>query len=175
MSVVKLALTGKLRAGKDSVADYLVDRYGFRRVAFADALKRFAHEIFPWVPETPKPRALYQSLGQAVRTVDESVWVRHALAEVDRLTAQGYSVVVTDLRQPNEFEALRAAGFTIVRVTAPDEVRIARALAAGDDFTVHDLAHETELHVDAFAVDYEIDNSGSLEWLQTQIDVLLAD
>jgi dephospho-CoA kinase len=178
--VVKIALTGKMRSGKDLCGNHLYIKYGFDRVAFGDALKKHAHATFPWVSEFSKPRALYQSYGQLMRQVDENVWVKHAEQAVKgaidfrvNTGAEQVGVVITDLRQPNEYEWARANGFTVIRVTAPDEDRLWRAKLAGDDFTEADLEHETESHIDGFAVDYEIHNDGSIDDLKAQIDAVL--
>jgi dephospho-CoA kinase len=181
VSVVKIALTGKLRAGKDEVANHLYIRHGFDKVAFGAAMKRCAHEAFPWVSEFSKPRSLYQNYAQAMRQIDSEVWIKHAERAVKgaidfrvNTGAEKIGVVITDLRQPNEYEWARANGFSIIRVTAPDEDRIARAKIAGDDFNEADLEHETESHIDSFDCDYEIVNTGSLDDLKAQIDTILA-
>jgi dephospho-CoA kinase len=181
VSIVKIALTGKLRAGKDEVAQYLYIRHGFNRVAFGDALKRHAHEVFPWIPQSSKPRALFQAFGQLMREIDPDVWVKHAERAVQgaldfrvNTGAERVGIVLTDVRQANEVAWCRENGFTLIRVTAPDEVRIARAIEAGDDFTVHDLAHETELAIDGFEVDYEIVNDGSVDELKAKVDEIIA-
>jgi dephospho-CoA kinase len=180
VSIFKIALTGKLRAGKDEVAQHLYIKHGFNRIAFGDALKKEALAVFPWIPQNSKPRALYQKFGQLMREIDPDVWIKHAERSVngtiDFRVNTGHErvgIVITDVRQQNEVDWCRANGFTLIRVTAPDEVRIARAVAAGDDFTVHDLAHETELAIDGFAVDYEIVNDGSVDDLKAQIDEIL--
>jgi dephospho-CoA kinase len=180
VSVVKIALTGKMRSGKDTVANHLYIRHGFDRVAFGTALKKNAHEVFPWVSEFSKPRALYQQFGQLMRDIDPDVWIKHAERAVKgaidfrvNTGAERVGVVITDLRQPNEYEWARANGFTIIRVTAPDEVRIGRAIAAGDDFCENDLEHETEKAIDGFAVDYEIVNDGSVDDLKRKIDDIM--
>jgi dephospho-CoA kinase len=180
VSVIKIALTGKMRSGKDTVARHLFIDHNFDRVAFGDAMKKNAHATFPWVSEVSKPRALYQSYGQLMRQIDPDVWIKHAEQTVDiwinlRVNdgAERVGVVITDLRQPNEYEWARASGFTVIRVTAPDEDRIARAISAGDDFTVHDLTHETELAIDRFAVDAEIVNDGSIDDLKRKIDEIM--
>jgi dephospho-CoA kinase len=181
VTLVKIALTGKLRAGKDELSRHLFLDHDFDRVAFGDALKKNAHSAFPWVSEVSKPRSLYQSYGQLMRQIDPDVWIKHAEQTVDlwinmRVNdgADRVGVVITDLRQPNEYEWARANGFSIIRVTAPDGDRIARAIAANDDFTVHDLTHETELAIDSFEVDYEVINDGTVDDLKAQIDAILA-
>jgi dephospho-CoA kinase len=178
--VIKIALSGRLRSGKDTIANHLYIKHSFNRVAFGDALKKNAHATFPWVSEFSKPRALYQQFGQLMRQIEPDVWIKHAEQAVKgaidfrvNTGAEKVGVVITDLRQPNEFEWAKANGFTIIRVTAPDEDRMWRAKLAGDDFNEADLEHETESHIDGFAVDYEIHNDGTVEELKAQIDAIL--
>jgi dephospho-CoA kinase len=180
VSVIKIALTGKMRSGKDLCGSHLYANHGFDRVAFGDDLKRNAHATFPWISDSSKPRALYQQYGQLMRQIDPDVWVKHAERSVKcsinlRLNrgAEKIGVVITDLRQPNEYAWARANGFTIIRVTAPDEDRLLRAKLAGDDFNEADLEHETESHIDGFAVDYEITNDGTIDELKARIDAIM--
>jgi dephospho-CoA kinase len=181
VNVVKIAFTAKLRAGKDTAAHHLHIRHGFDKVAFGDALKRNANEVFPWIYGVNKPRALLQQYGQLMREIDGEVWIKHAERAVKgaidfrvNTGAERVGVVISDLRQPNEFEWARANGFTIIRVTAPDEDRLWRAKLAGDDFTEADLDHETESHIDGFAVDAEIYNDGTVDELKETVDAILA-
>jgi dephospho-CoA kinase len=180
VSVIKIALTGKIRSGKSTVSNHLYIQHSFNEVAFGDALKKNAHATFPWVSEFSKPRALYQQYGQLMRQIEPDVWIKHAERAVKgaidfrvNTGAERVGVVITDLRQPNEYDWARANGFTIIRVTAPDEDRIARAIIAGDDFNEADLEHETESHIDGFAVDYEVTNDGSVDDLKRKIDTIL--
>jgi dephospho-CoA kinase len=181
VTIVKIAICGRLRSGKDTAANHLYIRHSFNRVAFGDALKKNAHATFPWIYAYNKPRALYQQFGQLMRQIEPDVWIKHADRAVKgaidynvNTGAEKVGVVITDLRQPNEYEWARNNGFTIIRVTAPDEDRLFRAKLAGDDFNEADLAHETESHIDGFAVDYEIVNDGSVDELKEQVDTILA-
>jgi dephospho-CoA kinase len=180
VTIVKLALCGRLRSGKDTVANHLYIRHGFDRVAFGDALKKNAHATFPWVSQFSKPRALYQTYGQLMREVEPGVWIRHVERTIRgtidfrvNTGAEKIGVVVTDLRQPNEYEWARNNGFTIIRVTAPDEDRVWRAKLAGDDFTEADLEHETESHIDSFDCDYEIHNDSTVDDIKRKIDEIM--
>ncbi len=174
---IKIALTGKLRSGKDTVAWQLFSAHNFEPpIAFAGMMKYFAHKVYAHTPMPDgKPRAMYQAFGEACRQFDPDVWIRHAefavnLALEKRSTT---GVVIADLRLPREYEWCLANGFTIIRVTAPDEQRMGRAVDAGDDFTVRDFAHETESHVDGFAVDYEIANDGTVDDLKRKVDEMV--
>lgn len=174
--VIKLAFVGKMRSGKDTVATRLVTQYGFQSFAFGTALKASAHDIFPDVPRTPKPRALYQFMN-VMREYDEGVWIKHVERSVeyalDRKTTQG--IVITDARQANEIDWARRNGFTIVRVVAPESARIARAQAVGDVFDYEALSHPTETEVDGFNVDAEIVNDGDYAELVRKVDGLIEE
>jgi dephospho-CoA kinase len=181
VTIVKIAICGRLRSGKDTAANHLYIKYGFDRVAFGDVLKKNAHATFPWVSEFSKPRALYQQFGQLMREIDPQVWIKHAEQAVKgaidfnvHTGAEKVGVVITDLRQPNEYEWARANGFTIVRVMAPREVRIERAKSLSDAFELNHLTHETESHIDTFSVDYTLENNGTVDELKAQVDAILA-
>ncbi|MEX5835865.1 dephospho-CoA kinase [Bacillus velezensis] len=184
---MKLALTAPLRAGKSQAAGYLSTYYDFQTFAFSDELKAAFHRAFPSVPEKPKPRAYYQKFGQWAREAfGENVWIDACMAKVDAYTALfsrkcdcGLSpslknrVLIEDVRQQNEYDRLRVEGFTIVRITAPEELRIERARKAGDDFDLAALDHPTEKALQTFEVDYEIVNDGTYEQLYAKMDALM--
>jgi dephospho-CoA kinase len=181
ITLTKICLTGAMRSGKDEVANHLYIRHGFDRLAFGDALKRIAHEAFPWVSEHPKPRALYQNVGQLMREVDKDVWIRHAERRVGGIIdhRSGYpnvehiGIVISDLRQPNEYAWAVENGFSIIRVNAPQELRVERANSVGDAFELNHLTHETESHIDGFDVDFEVVNDGTVTELQAHVDAIM--
>lgn len=173
----KIAITGKARAGKDSVADILVCNYGFDTCAFGDGMKGAFHATFPWIHYEPKPRAEYQRFGEDMRRLyGEDIWVRHVAGKVaflERFSRRLPGIVITDLRLPIEYEWCRDNGFEIVRVSSPYSIRIERARQAGDDFNEKDFEHDTEMYVDEFEVDYEIDNDGDLVELERKVDEIM--
>lgn len=185
-----IALTGKFRSGKDVIAAHLVERYGYTRFAFGDELKRYANELFPHESEAGrKPRELYQWFGQTMRQRDPDVWVRkcfeyitHRNGVMDVYFEAPWNAhakvpflpVISDVRQPNEYDRCRSEGYVIIRVTRPDSDRLATA-ATTDNFDGAAINHETESYVDGFAVDYEIVNDGTVDDLLRKVDEVMAD
>ena len=170
---MKIALFGKMRSGKDTVGEMLVEE-GFERFAFATGIGQIIEEYFPEaVADGKKPRKHYQHIGQKLRELNENVWINYLLKGVE---ASGVDyVVVTDGRQENEAVYLRENGFTIIKVVAPDELRIKRIESAGDQFTPDLFTHETELQVDKIEADYVINNDSDLKSLQNKLKITLAD
>jgi dephospho-CoA kinase len=170
IKIPKIALVGKLRSGKTEIRKYLQNQYGFTAYAFGTELKRYADEIFD-VSDGEKPRALYQFFGQMCRKWDDSIWINKVADSISLDNPE--DILIEDIRQENELDWAKANGFTIIRVTAPDEDRLTRAKIAGDNFTEADLEHETESHIDGFAVDYTVENNGTVDDLKRKIDEIM--
>ncbi|RPJ60925.1 MAG: hypothetical protein EHM24_26825 [Acidobacteria bacterium] len=169
-----VGVLGRARSGKDTYAQRLVDTYGYTRVAFADPLKAVAYATDPTVyadgaphrlaalvdtvgweaaKEHAEVRRLLQHLGTAMRDhVDPDIWLTKALRTA-RQTAG--SVVITDVRFPNEAEAIKARCGTLVRIVReePDPA-----------------AHLSERLLDDYPTDLTIYNTGDLARFHRFID-----
>jgi dephospho-CoA kinase len=44
---MKIALCGKMRGGKDTIAEYAFLKYGFSRFAFGDGIREVCRLLFP--------------------------------------------------------------------------------------------------------------------------------
>lgn len=129
---IVIGLAGVARSGKDTVGKILVDKHGFTRVAFADALREMALAIDPFVTvskggegvplrlsevinalgwdraktEILEVRRLLQAIGtEAVRNiVGVDTWVRIAARQI--LSDPTKKYVITDCRFDNEAEMI---------------------------------------------------------------------
>jgi dephospho-CoA kinase len=167
---MKVAITGKMRSGKDTLAKHFIDNDNSNQIAFGDGIKRVARNYFPQIVAKGKPRKLYQDIGQQFRAIDPDVWVKDLDRTMVNLMDIGETdFVVTDVRQMNEYEYLKRQGFTVIKVEAEDEIRIERIKAKGDTFNPEDFYHETETAVDAIPYDYLISNNTTLMDFYDQI------
>lgn len=171
---VKIALLGEIRAGKDTVAN-LIDNHlntgDTVFMAFADEIHKVIKQYFPEAYLEGKPRRFLQEIGQAFRRLNPDVWVNKLFNSERYTTAieQSQHIIITDVRQPNEAIRLKLEGFTIIKVTADEGIRLARATAKGDDFKVSDFYHETELAIQHCYYDVVIDNSSTVEALEKRV------
>lgn len=116
----------------------------------------------------PEPRRFLQRLGDGVRQFDPEFWLRAGLTQAWTYR-HGYpesqpagvigmfrprSVVITDVRYPNEADAIREAGGILVRIVRP-------GVADGD-------THASETALDDYDANRTVNNAGSLVWFQDQ-------
>ncbi|WP_304428097.1 AAA family ATPase [uncultured Clostridium sp.] len=179
---MKIAIFGKIRSGKNTVADILTEEYGFKQFAFGGGIGEIIQKYFPEAFEGGKPRLHYQHIGQQLRVLNEDVWINYLLKDVEKykkdcsfLRVCPKNIVVTDGRQVNEAKRLKEEGYLIVKVTTDSEIRLNRMKALGDVFNKEDLLHETELNVDLIEPDVEIFNNGTYEELKDTIQKLIKD
>ncbi|WNO26044.1 deoxynucleoside monophosphate kinase [Arthrobacter phage Wildwest] len=88
----------------------------------------------------PEVRIMLQRLGtEAIRTIDDRFWIRAAFEKIDALRADGKPVVVTDVRYPNEADAIRDATGYLVRIVRdlPDDGDTHASEKAMDDYREH--------------------------------------
>lgn len=170
--MIKVAICGKIRSGKDTLAGYFVEQ-GLTECKFAMGIDEIIDKYFPTAKAHGKPRRYYQHIGQQLRELDNDVWVNYTLEHIDRLqrlypSTHAAGFVISDMRQPNEARQAKDNGFVVIKVVTNEEERIARMEALGDQFTAADLAHETERGVDAIVADIIVYNNGSKKDLYLQ-------
>ncbi|QNJ56526.1 deoxynucleoside monophosphate kinase [Arthrobacter phage Elezi] len=98
----------------------------------------------------PEVRRTLQRLGtESIRSLDDQFWIRTAFQRIDTLRADGKPVVVTDVRYPNEADAIREATGYLVRIVRdlPDD---------GD-------SHASEKAMDDYREHLRVPNNGSVE------------
>ena len=173
---MRIALSGLKRSGKDTIGSYLIQNYSCKRFAFADEVKRLARELFPEeFVQNDKPVDLLQWLGNTMRQRNPDVWINR-LATMIQLTKDPVpNLVVTDVRYPNEVQALKNLGFTIVKVQVPVEASIERSKATEVNFTEELLLHESEQLAQSNEqyYDYIIENTGTLEELYSKVEEMV--
>jgi dephospho-CoA kinase len=154
-------------AGKDEVAKYLETKYGFTQFAFADKIREIAIDLFDM---KNKDRYLLQQIGQKLREIDSDCWTKYVLKKTTE--KKDLSVVISDLRQRNEYESCIKYGYFPVRVVADREIAIKRLIERDGCCDESLLDNESEIGTRGISM-LEIYNNGSFEELHKQIDSLM--
>lgn len=179
---IVIGVTGKAGSGKDTVADILVKRHGFKKIGLADPMKEICQSLFGfseqqlWGPsaerEKPDPRwggltprhALQQLGTEWGRAMHEDVWVRFALDRARLAFPRGYrGVVISDVRFENEARAIIEKGGEIWCVSRP---------GAATTASVHTSENGIEARKLPPGHSFFVNNDGSLKSLQTFVDSL---
>lgn len=165
--MIKIALAGTARAGKDTFANILereLENQGYEviKVAFADYLKELYQKLFAHIPTTTKPRDAYITLGNAFREIDPNFWIRPVEAislglEHAEVESSPVALIITDTRYYNEALWAEQEGFLVVKVDADPLIRQARAEALGETLK---LDNEGDMEVDLIQPHLTIYNNG---------------
>ncbi len=164
MELPNIGLCGYMRSGKDTIADYLIEKYGYKRLGFAQALKE---EVARGVGCTPaelneeplrsQVRPVLQIWGTEFRRAqDPGYWTKQAALKIERLAPA--PMVFNDVRFHNEIALLRSCGFLIIKV----------------DMSVKDVLAYTEAHGEDRAVTLaRLEHASEREWQEANFDVVI--
>jgi hypothetical protein len=172
-----IGVTGYAQHGKDTIASVLVEDFGFKRVAFADALRQAVLTLDPLVydgtgvvhyselledegyeaaKQRPEVRRLLQVFGTEVARdlLGEDVWVQAWQRTVDGIGADVEGIVVPDVRFPNEADHIISLGGSVWEVYRPDFDN-----GIGTD-------HPSEAFIDSLPTSKMLFNIGTVEELK---------
>ncbi|MGG4039008.1 hypothetical protein [Heyndrickxia ginsengihumi] len=181
---VRIGILGEIRAGKDTVSQIISHELskldGSRETnffAFANGIHEVIKVTMPEVYSLGKPRKELQHIGQALRQIKPDVWIDMLFNSQEYIWAKnfGHNLLITDVRQPNEAKRLQEQGFKIIKVTAFQHIRMQRAIDSGDNFNPDAFNHETELVINQCPYDYEINNSFSIDFLESSVLRILGE
>lgn len=159
---MRLAFGYKSRVGKDTCVDYLISKYGGKKLSFASPLYDILHYAQRACGfEQVKDRKFLQYVGtEWARGQNNSVWLDKVKEQL-RVSSEA-NLYISDLRFCNEFEMLRKQGVTLIRLDSD------RALI--DE-------HESSISLDETTDsmwDYIIENNGTLPDLFLSLDNMVA-
>ena len=172
MNEPNIALIGKMGSGKSTIAQLLIEIYGYQKMSWAQPVKDIASlaygpvdkatgyevELPDGTPAVRTGRDILQRIGtDAMRDqVDRSFWIRAGTRRIE--ARPDIHWVNDDTRFPNEADALARRGWVIVRVELPDDVRFSRM---GRRPTAEELNHPSETSIDEIPVHIKLWNTTS--------------
>ena len=180
---------------KDTVADYLVNVHGFRRISFAGTLKDAVSAIFGWDREllegrtkesrdwrekvdkwwanklnmphlTPRWVLQYWGTEVARKAFHDNIWIHSVEYKLVNISD---NVVISDVRFPNEIKSIKDAGGMIIRTHRgpdPEWYRAAEIVNKGPTTNLSWASNK------AFLDNYKIHVSET-SWIGTDFDAIL--
>ena len=174
-----LGLAGPRGGGKDTLADYLVEDYSFKRIAFADPIREqvkfllqlksdYEYDIVkrsnllmlnhPGREHLIDGRHLVREIGMLMLSYGKDQFTNYVTTEITK-NIEKYNYVVTDLRMDHEYVCLKRLDAFIVKIKT------------GKPNTDK---HVTEVGFDDSQCDYIIDNSTrDLDQFRKNIDTMI--
>lgn len=174
-----VALCGYKGSGKDLCADYLVDKYGFVKISFAEPLKEVLKVLFmfsdeqlfgtPMQKEESDPRwfgcsartsmqfigteVLRDNLDKIMPGIGADYFVKRLELwfELELLKNPNIKVVVSDLRFLNEDKYIKKMAGMVIRVNR-------KSVVPSDP-------HQSETEFEKIIPDFILDNNGSINML----------
>ena len=189
---MKIAFGYKAGSGKDTAADHLIRNFGGTKLSHAQPL----YDILHFAQGTAgfalgKDRGFLQSTGDWARAKNPNVWTDHLWRRVEAIQSRyeramgsyrrgdfprgvaipSPNVYVTDVRFRNEFDALKAQGFTMVKLIRPTSADDLDGIPSRFD-VANQKSHSSETELDSEDVrwDFVIVNGGSLEEFYEKLD-----
>lgn len=208
-----VGVVGFIGSGKDTVAEYLANEYNFKHESFASSLKDAVSAVFGWdrqllegqtinarqwretvdtwwaerlkIPNLT-PRYILQQWGTEVcrQGFHDDIWI----ASIEnKLRNSNDNIVISDCRFPNEIQAIRRLGGTVVRVVRgaePEWYKHAKnynsgprtiGWSIGKDYLDRLNIHASEYSWIGTKFDYVLDNNSTVDELYQQIKNLVQD
>lgn len=173
--VMLIGLSGYARSGKDTMAELLCLNYSFSRLSFADPMRDAVYKLNPLIDGTTRLADLVDDYGWDVaKSKDEArrllqvfgtevgremfggnFWIDQAFKQIDPAA----NVVIADVRFPNEADAIKARGGTVIRINRHN-------LSAVN-------SHKSEHAMDNYMFNHVIYNDGTLDDLADNVFMLM--
>ena len=165
-NTTRFALIGKSGAGKSTAAEMISDLYGARRVSTGVICRQISRLLIG-----NEDKASTQKIDDALRTIDQSIFLKAALRDIPDTD----TICLDFLRFRSDLQIAREREFFVVRIAAPDEIRILRLKERGQVFDQGvDGCHRSETELDDAEVDFVIHNDGSREAMRLAVEKILA-
>jgi dephospho-CoA kinase len=173
-----IGLSGRIGAGKGTVAEHLKEKYGAKDIVFSNILKDVLERL-----DIPVTRYSLQQLGRCLRDgLGADVLVKAMKGDIEKKKAK--VLLIDGVRYMNEAKLVKSfPKHTLLFLDAPLEMRYKRVVKRGTrgeaamsfaDFKKKDNAPtEAEIPDVREFSDFVIENTGTIKELRADIDEII--
>ena len=163
-----IGILGKKRHGKDTMADYLVEKYGMYKVTLSGVLKGICKELFMFTDEQLygdlkeeldsrwgiSPRRAMQFIGTDVMReyatqklfphMNGNYWLKRTEAEIEKLRMEhekNIDIIVADLRFQNEVDWVNNLGGVVIKIERPSVINKDEHISEKDIDNINHYKH----------------------------------
>ncbi len=135
-----IGILGLKGSGKDTIANFLIEKYNFEKLAYAGALKDAICCVFGWDRDMMEgateesrewreevdeywgfsPREMMQRIGTDLfrKQIKDDIWVKSLKLKLEKMTPfkTNKNVVISDCRFNNEIDVIKEKGGKIILV-----------------------------------------------------------
>lgn len=184
-----LGLLARRTYGKDTIADYLVKSYSYKKVSIASPLKEACRVLFNFNDDQlygnsketidpnwgVAPRNIYQYLGtdifrndieKIIPGIGDNFWINNIKIQYEKALKEDNNVnfVIADVRFQNEVDIIHQLGGKVIKIE--------RNLNINNTTDTH----ESEKNIDFISnYNFLIENNGSLDELYSKVNKLIKE
>jgi len=157
-------------SGKDTLADHLVDNYGFKKYSFADKVYEVSKDLFGM---TEKDRPTLVAVAEKMREINPKVWLNYCMNQIEE---EGFEkIIISDVRKRVEYEHLKEQGWELIMIYCTPVEAVKRLKKR--DKSVHEniivnASLDSELR-DLVEIIPTVDNSDGIEESISQLEEIL--
>jgi len=198
-----IGICGSQSSGKDTVAKYLIKEYGFIKLSFASALKDIISIIFGWprdklegltkedrewreqvdnwwskelnMPQL-SPRYVMQYFATDLfrNKFHEDIWVKIIENKLKAIISKenNKNIVISDCRFENEIQMILGLGGKIIQVYRNPPNWFYKYRLGENPYEIK-YFHKSEMEWIRCYRDYEIENNGTIDELNSKINYIL--
>ena len=172
-----IAITGKAHSGKDTIADYFIEKLNAEKYAFAFPIKKMAIEIFGFSEEQMynqdlkeikdefwgiSPREFMINVGTKLfrNNFNPETWIKCAERYISKNNNKNF--IISDIRFNNELDFVRRLNGIVIKIKREN-----------NDLSNHILNDESEAGISDKLVDYILENNSTKKELFSKCDEIL--
>jgi hypothetical protein len=167
-----VVITAKARSGKDFALALIRDNIDkSEKCSLADPIYKI-RDIIYGKTETKNRKELVD-IGQGLREVDSSIWIKAWLSNAFNLYREGVTTFIcADLRMVNEYNFFRSIGAKIIKIQANEEKRetLIKQIDGYKEFYM--VNNPTEKYYDLFLEDYTIENNYDTHYTESILSLV---